>query len=195
MLRLRSYPASRRLRAGLVFAGDMSGNVYALDSDDGKVVFKYATGGAVAGGVITYRIGETQYLAVTSGNVSRLVWGETGLPSIVIFRLGSNLPSATQATVETQRVAHRRPQIAARGGNRSLRAPARSVMAAAGEGLTGPSLKTIGKRLSPPELSAWIMNPVARRDSPAAASDAATVPVGSLTEQDVFDVAAMVGIL
>src|SRR3984957_9160742 len=82
---------------GVVFAGDMSGNVYALDSDDGKVVFKYATGGAVAGGVITYRIGETQYLAATSGNVSRLVWGETGLPSIVIFRLGGAANAAVSA--------------------------------------------------------------------------------------------------
>jgi PQQ-dependent dehydrogenase (methanol/ethanol family) len=174
---------------GVVFAGDMSGNVYALDSNDGRVVFKYATGGAVAGGVITYQIGETQYIAATSGNVSRLVWGESGLPSIVIFRLGG----AANAAVASGEPAGLR--IGASDAARGAQLFARNCAAChggRGEGLTGPSLKAIGQRLSPPELSAWIMNPVARTDS------ALVMPKlypSALTEQDVFDVAAFVGAL
>jgi alcohol dehydrogenase (cytochrome c) len=174
---------------GVVFAGDMSGNVYALDSDDGRVVFKYATGGAVAGGVITYPIGETQYVAVTSGNVSRLVWGETGLPSIVIFRLGG----AAHAGGASGNPAGLR--IGASDAARGAQVFARNCAAchgSRGEGLTGPSLRAIGQRLSLPELSAWIMNPVARTDS------ALMMPKlypSALTEQDVFDVAAFVGAL
>jgi alcohol dehydrogenase (cytochrome c) len=175
---------------GVVFAGDMSGNVYALDSDDGKVVFKYATGGAVAGGVITYRIGETQYLAATSGNVSRLVWGETGLPSIVIFRLGG----AANAGVSAGNSPGLRIGATdeARGGQLFARTCA-ACHGSRGEGLTGPSLKTIGKRLSLAELSAWIMNPVAR-----ATDGGLRMPQlypSALAEQDVFDVAAFVGTL
>ncbi len=64
----------------------------------------------------------------------------------------------------------------------------------AGEGLTGPSVKSIGKRLSLEELAAWIMNPIARGD----AANGLTMPrlyPSALAEQDVFDVAAFVGTL
>ncbi len=174
---------------GVVFAGDMSGRLYALDSDDGRVVFQYDTGGAIAGGVITYRIGDSQYVAATSGNVSRLVWGETGLPSIIIFRLGGT----AKAAVGSGKPAGLR--IGASDAARGAQLFAQNCSAChggRGEGLTGPSLRSIGRRLSLPELSAWIMNPVAQADS------ALVMPKlypAALTEQDVFDVAAFVGAL
>jgi glucose dehydrogenase len=182
---------------GLVFAGDMAGNLYALDSNDGTVLFKHDTGGAIAGGVITYRMGETQYIAVTSGNVSRFLWGETGLPSVAIFRVGGAASVVATKTVTAQSTAGGGARVGdtdlARGalvfsGNCS------SCHGAAGEGMTGPSLKAIGQRLSLTELAAWIMNPVAMRN----ASNAITMPrlyPSPLTEQDVFDVAAFVGTL
>lgn len=175
---------------GVVFAGDMGGNVYALDSNDGKVAFKYATGGAIAGGVITYRIGETQYLAATSGNVSRLVWGESGLPSIVIFRLGGAAASAavTSASPPALTIA---ASDAARGATLFATTCA-ACHGSRGEGLTGPPLKAIGKRLSLPELSAWIMNPVATIDT---GLKMPRLYPSALTEQDVFDVAAFVAAL
>jgi PQQ-dependent dehydrogenase (methanol/ethanol family) len=182
---------------GLVFAGDMAGNLYALNSNDGTVLFKHDTGGAIAGGVITYRAGDVQYVAATSGNVSRFLWGETGLPSVVIFREGGAAAATASKTVPAQTAAKGGPRVGdtdlARGalvfsGNCS------TCHGAAGEGMTGPSLKAIGKRLSLTELSAWIMNPVAARN----ASNAITMPrlyPSPLTEQDVFDVAAFVGTL
>jgi alcohol dehydrogenase (cytochrome c) len=174
---------------GVVFAGDMGGNVYALDSNDGKVLLKYPTGGAVAGGVITYRVGETQYVAATSGNVSRLVWGESGLPSIVIFRLGGTASKA---------VASGNPSALSIGSSDAARGATLFAQTCAachgsrGEGLTGPALKTIGKRLSLPELSAWIMNPVATIDS---GLKMPRLYPAALSEQDVYDVASFVGAL
>jgi alcohol dehydrogenase (cytochrome c) len=176
---------------GVVFAGDMAGNVYALNSDDGTVIYRHATGGAVAGGVITYRIGETQYLAATSGNVSRLVWGETGLPSVVIFRLGgaANTNDAGDKSPST-RISATDP---AHGGLLFARTCA-LCHGGHGEGLTGPSLKSIGRRLSLPEVSAWIMNPVASADAGSGPAMPRLYP-SALSEQDVFDVAAFVGSL
>ena len=66
----------------------MGGNFLALDSATGKVLVKTATGGAVAGGVITYVRGGTQYVAIASGNVSsRLSFGENGKPSLILYAL------------------------------------------------------------------------------------------------------------
>ena len=176
---------------GVVFAGDMGGNLYALDSDDGKVLFKHDTGGAIAGGVITYRIGSTQYVAATSGNVSRLVWGETGLPSVVIFREdGSTAASALQVAAEP-----RGALVSDTDAGRGSRIYAQTCTAChggAGEGMTGPSLKSIGKRLSLEESSAWVMNPVARRGEGNGLIMPSLYP-SALTQQDVFDVPAFIG--
>jgi len=72
---------------GLVLTGDLAGNFLALDSQTGKLLHKFDTGGAIAGGVVTYEIAGKQYVATTSGNVSRLTFGGLGSPSIVIMSL------------------------------------------------------------------------------------------------------------
>ncbi len=78
---------------GVTFTGDMNGNLLAFESTTGKVLLKTATGGALAGGVITYMLGGTQYVAITSGNVSRLSFGENGKPSVVIYALADRKSS------------------------------------------------------------------------------------------------------
>jgi alcohol dehydrogenase (cytochrome c) len=77
---------------GVVFTGDLNGNFLVLDSYSGKLLHQYPTGGAIAGGVITYAIGGQQYIATTSGNVSRTTFGVLGFPSIVVMTLGSHAP-------------------------------------------------------------------------------------------------------
>ena len=42
---------------GVVFFGDMGGNFYALDADDGHKLWGQKIGGAIGGGVITYKTG------------------------------------------------------------------------------------------------------------------------------------------
>jgi alcohol dehydrogenase (cytochrome c) len=73
---------------GVTFLGDMAGRLYAFRSSDGKVLREMTTGGAIAGGVITYRVAGRQYVAVTSGNISRSSWpNASGIPSVVIYAL------------------------------------------------------------------------------------------------------------
>lgn len=56
---------------GLVFTDDLNGTLYAIDKKSGAAKLKLATGGPIAGGVITYSVGGRQYVATTSGNISR----------------------------------------------------------------------------------------------------------------------------
>lgn len=72
---------------GLVFAGDTSGKFFALDKETGKPLYNLSTPGMLAGGIITYTVKGRQYVAVSSGNVSRLTFGEFGDPSIIVLSL------------------------------------------------------------------------------------------------------------
>jgi alcohol dehydrogenase (cytochrome c) len=77
---------------GVTFTGDMAGNFLVFESATGQVLLKQATGGAIAGGVITYALGGLQYVAITSGNVSsRLSFGEGGKPSVILYTLKNTL--------------------------------------------------------------------------------------------------------
>jgi alcohol dehydrogenase (cytochrome c) len=78
---------------GVVFTGDLAGNLLVFNSKTGDLVHKAQTRGALAGGVITYEIDGKQYVAFASGNVSRTAFGALGVPSVVIMALngsGSN---------------------------------------------------------------------------------------------------------
>jgi PQQ-dependent dehydrogenase (methanol/ethanol family) len=72
---------------GVVFTGDLNGDFLALDAATGKTLFSQNTGGAMAGGVITYRAGGKQFVAAASGNTSYIAWTVTGKPTVVIFGL------------------------------------------------------------------------------------------------------------
>jgi glucose dehydrogenase len=72
---------------GVTFTGDMLGNLLAFDSANGKVLYKDKTPGSIAGGVVTYSVGGKQYVAATSGNISRATWGAQGVPSIVVYSI------------------------------------------------------------------------------------------------------------
>ncbi|MBV8643047.1 MAG: PQQ-binding-like beta-propeller repeat protein [Candidatus Eremiobacteraeota bacterium] len=73
--------------SGVTFTGDMAGNVLAFDSASGKVLATFPTQGSIAGSVVTYAVGGKQYVAATSGNISRLTWGNHGSPTIVVYSL------------------------------------------------------------------------------------------------------------
>ncbi|HME80682.1 MAG TPA: PQQ-binding-like beta-propeller repeat protein [Candidatus Eremiobacteraceae bacterium] len=71
---------------GLVFTGDMTGQLLVFDAKSGALLFKYKTPGSLAGGVVTYTVDGKQLLAVTSGNVSRTGWSN-GASTIYVFGL------------------------------------------------------------------------------------------------------------
>jgi len=79
---------------GVTFSGDIAGNFLVFNSKTGEVVNKVKTGGALAGGVVTYEAGGKQYVAFASGNVSRLAFGALGLPNVVIMSLDPQHPAA-----------------------------------------------------------------------------------------------------
>ncbi len=79
---------------GVVFGGDTKGTFFALDSSSGKPVFTMPTDGMIAGGVVTYAIDGKQYVAFTSGNVSRITFGALGDPTLIVLALDKTAPSA-----------------------------------------------------------------------------------------------------
>ena len=58
---------------GLVFTADLNGDVLALDAEGGSLLWRDTTGFPVGGGVISYRSGGHQRIAVAAGMSSR-VW-------------------------------------------------------------------------------------------------------------------------
>jgi len=52
---------------GLVFTGDMEGNIYGYDADDGKELWHFNAGSGLRGGPVSYRAGGKQYIVVPTG--------------------------------------------------------------------------------------------------------------------------------
>jgi alcohol dehydrogenase (cytochrome c) len=63
-----------------VFTGDIAGNFYAFDKATGNLLHQVKVDGSIAGGIVTYSVDGTQYVALTSGNVSRSTSDTKGSP-------------------------------------------------------------------------------------------------------------------
>lgn len=72
---------------GVTFAGDSAGNFLGFDSASGKVLMSRKLDGALGGGIMTYSVAGKQYVAITTGNISRLTFGGAGNPSLVVWGL------------------------------------------------------------------------------------------------------------
>jgi alcohol dehydrogenase (cytochrome c) len=92
------YDAAKPMVAGvtatagdLIFAGELTGDLLALDANTGKVLLRSALGGPAGGGVVTYRARGVQNVAVVSGfvGVYNLVAPEIGggNTTVTVFRL------------------------------------------------------------------------------------------------------------
>lgn len=68
---------------GLIFTGDLNGDVLALDAESGSVLWHDSTGGAIGGGVISYQAGGRQRIAVAAGMNSR-VWPVKKATAIIV---------------------------------------------------------------------------------------------------------------
>jgi alcohol dehydrogenase (cytochrome c) len=169
---------------GITFAGDQLGNFYALRSADGKVLYRAVTPGAIAGGIVTYTVAQRQYVAITSGNIARAVWGATGLPYIVIYSVDGATNAEAPANIADVN--------AARGEGAYQRVCA-SCHGSRGEGLSGPPLTGIGTKLSADRIASQIRQP---RRQPGGAT-AAMPPIDEfiLSDQEVADVAAYLATL
>ena len=73
----------------IVMSGDLDGNMFVLDARNGRKLYTYNIAKApIGGGISTYQIGKTQYIAVAAGNTSRAGTGPTPVSGrVVIFGL------------------------------------------------------------------------------------------------------------
>jgi alcohol dehydrogenase (cytochrome c) len=72
---------------GVTFTGDTAGNFLIFETASGKLLSSRKLDGALGGGIITYAAKGKQYVATTTGNVSRITFGGPGKPSIVVWGL------------------------------------------------------------------------------------------------------------
>ena len=73
---------------GLVMTGELTGDFVVFDAATGKEAYRFNTGGSIGGGVATYSIGGTQYIAVVSGSPSPYWTDENpGAPTVFLFAL------------------------------------------------------------------------------------------------------------
>jgi len=72
---------------GVVFTGDLDGQVLAFDASTGKELWKHATGKAIGGGVISYQAGGQQRIAVATG-MNASTWNlKSGPARVVVYAL------------------------------------------------------------------------------------------------------------
>lgn len=72
----------------VVFTGELTGDFLAFDARNGKELYRFNTGGGIGGGVVTYKEGGRQYVAVMSGRPSPFWVGDTyGSPTVFLFAL------------------------------------------------------------------------------------------------------------
>jgi alcohol dehydrogenase (cytochrome c) len=80
-------------KSGLLFAGDVRGNLLAFDARTGAVLDRIDAGGALNNGLISYAVDGTQYVAATVGGVALNTAGVAGSLRVSIFGLhGSDTP-------------------------------------------------------------------------------------------------------
>lgn len=73
--------------SGLLLTGSVGGEMLVFDSKTGRRLYRFYTGGAIAGGLSTYSVANKQLIAVASGNASKAVWQSTGAAQLIVFGL------------------------------------------------------------------------------------------------------------
>ncbi len=132
---------------GILLSGDNSGNLFVFESATGKLLKTIETRGSISGGIVAYEINGREYIALTSGNVSRTGFAAIGRPSIVVMQ--ADLPPKLSGP---------KPPDAARGGALYLRTCG-ACHGPDGNGVYGFSLAHIKARMNTLKLIAWIKNP------------------------------------
>ena len=144
--------------SGVLLAGDSLSNFVALDSENGKPLLQRKLEGAIAGGVITYSVNGQQFVASTSGNVSRGTFGVTGTPMIVIMKVSEAVESPKVVKVQIPET-EEALSASVSPGQKVFQTYCTACHGASGEGVSGPALKGIAKRRNLANLIAWIKDP------------------------------------
>jgi PQQ-dependent dehydrogenase (methanol/ethanol family) len=78
------YAAITPTAGNVLFTGDLEGNFLVLDARNGKELYRFDTGGPLAGGIVTWEQKGRQYIAVASGHSGGSI-PVTGSTTIVVF--------------------------------------------------------------------------------------------------------------
>ena len=74
---------------GVVFTGDLLGNLLAFDARTGRVLLQKNAGDPIGGGIITYEVDGRQYVAAAVGMKGDILKTESGPAKVVIYSLPS----------------------------------------------------------------------------------------------------------
>jgi alcohol dehydrogenase (cytochrome c) len=149
---------------GLVFTGDVDGKLMAFDSETGRILYTHDTGSAMAGGIVTYMQGETQYLAALTGNVSRgPFFALAGSPRVILYSLNasSDVPAIVKVAKDvTDRVEPKQWKAfyGYYGAKMYLKYCA-SCHGGNGDGSLGPALRGVKQRKDPRSVAEIIRDP------------------------------------
>ena len=72
---------------GVLLTGDTKGNFLALDAASGRVLLKMDLGDPIGGGISTYMLGGTQYVAVSGGMKNPIIKTDSGPAWVAILAL------------------------------------------------------------------------------------------------------------
>ena len=72
---------------GVVLTGDTKGNFLAFDAASGNVLLKMDLGDPIGGGISTYMLDGTQYVAVSGGMKNPIIQTDSGPAWIAILAL------------------------------------------------------------------------------------------------------------
>ena len=73
--------------SNLVMSGEIEGNFFILDADNGSKLFDYDIGESLGAGIITYAVNGKQYIAVASGTASPIWYQQPASAKIHLFAL------------------------------------------------------------------------------------------------------------
>jgi len=166
---------------GLVFGGDAVGHFLVFDSRTGDVLLDRDMGGSMNGGIVTYEMKGTQYVAVTSGSTSRSGLGNSGMPTVTIFALGGDSTPMHQTKVAVDPMRERMAKLDAHGrGEYMFGQFCATCHAPDGSGGIGPDLHVYKEAAV---VAGFIKAPIAPMPR---------MYPGLLTDQDVADLADFV---
>jgi len=138
-------------KSGILFAGDVRGNLFAFNAKDGSVLRHIDTGGALNSGLISYAVEGTQYVAAAVGGICLNVAGVSGPLKVSVLGLqGSDTPKIVKLE---------RPPMKATGAAASaamFMTVCGGCHGADGKGRTYPSLVRLTQLGDPEELKTFL---------------------------------------
>jgi alcohol dehydrogenase (cytochrome c) len=141
-------------RSGLLFAGDTRGNLLALDATNGALLKRIDAGGALNNGLVSYAVGDQQFVAATVGGATENPSPVAGALRLVVY--GVHAPDRP-AVVMLDRLAPRAGPGSTTGAALYSQACAQ-CHGAAGVGGSAPPLLRQSQLANPDLLKAFFIS-------------------------------------